>query len=220
MSKKHSFQMRIERYLTEVSNCKVTPPLRVLQDWQSERLLRTHEALYSQQRFKPAMDFFKDELYSVEQFRHRNDKIIDALPLMCKTMPESVLQVVQDAAELHALSLNLDSELCNLIGEQPINDSSYQTAYRNQNRPNDRIRQIDLIDSLGNDLASIVGKPMVGRLLKWADVPARVAGYGDIHKFVCKGYSAFENMGDAREFLDPIVEKERELMKAWSAGTR
>jgi hypothetical protein len=48
--------------------------------------------------------------------------------------------------------------------------------------------------------------------------PARLAGLGELHDFLQRGYDAFRTMGGASEFLNLIVGRERKLLEALFAG--
>jgi hypothetical protein len=138
---------------------------------------------------------------------------------MCATMPDSVLNIVAEAAQLHALSLELDLILLHFLGSNQdfsnLTMEQWVAAYRQSDNQTERYLQLDLIENLGNQLAVIVHKPMIGSLLNWAKIPARIAGYQNIHQFVCSGFSAFEHLEDAQAFLLPVLATERKLSKSW-----
>jgi hypothetical protein len=205
----------IKGHLLKVNNVQLTPELEALQRWQANRLMNTHDELYQQERFKPAMEFFRDELYCATHFHQRNTKLIQALPLMCRTMPASVLDLVVSAAHLHALSLELDQQLLKHLANTDLSMASYIQAYKQCSNPIERALQIDLIEALGLELESVIHKPAIRKLLKWAKLPAAIAGYGEIHHFVWSGYQAFNRLERARDFVLPVVTKERELSSQW-----
>lgn len=219
MNQAHEYQKTILFHLEKVKNSRPSGRFRALQNWQANRLLNTHQELYRQAQFQPAMDFFKDELYSAEHFHRRNDQIIRALPLMCKTMPDTLLEIVASAAELHSLSLELDALLLHYLPtDLNINDLTlpiWVEAYNRCDNQTDRERQLDLIELLGNELKRAVRKPMIRPLLNWAKMPARLAGYQDIHQFVCNGYEAFAYLDNPDDFLIPVLQTERSLSKEW-----
>jgi len=219
MRHSQKYQQKILFHLEKVNNVAQTVAFKQLQQWQSHRLLATHETLYQQARFRPAMDFFKDELYCAEHFHRRNRQLIHAVPLMCNTMPESVLEIVASAAELHSLSLELDTTLLSHIpSTEDINNltmTQWINAYRLSNNSQQRARQLDLIELLGNELAKAVTKPMVRSLLTWARLPAKLAGFEDIHHFVCTGFHAFEHLENPDDFLVPVLTTERALSREW-----
>jgi hypothetical protein len=137
-------------------------------------------------------------------------------------MPESVLDIVDQAAQLHVLSLELDLMLMHFLGSDQdflnLTLEQWVTAYRLSNNQADRDLQLDLIENLGNNLAVLVQKPMIGSLLNWAKLPARIAGYQSIHQFVCSGFNAFEHLEDAQAFLVPVITTERQLSEDWFAS--
>jgi hypothetical protein len=216
------YEQKILLHLEKVNATAQSLPFKALQAWQANRLLQTHSELYSQVRFRPAMDFFKDELYSAEHFHRRNRQIIRALPLMCSTLPDSVLEIVANAAELHSLSLEMDTLLLHFlptdVNFNTLSMEAWVEAYRRSDNPEDRARQIDIIESLGNELKRVVKKPMIKSLLNWARIPARVAGYQDIHHFVLSGFVAFEHLESPDDFLIPVIQRERELSAKWFQG--
>ena len=216
------YQLRIRKHLEQAQNLYMPANYVQLQQWQSARLLQTHQALYQVAHFRPAMDFFKDELYGSTQFYQRNSQLLNALPLMCSTLPISMLRIVDMAAELQALSLTLDLGLLAQLGKDyplaTLTLADWVQAYRNCANPNERDQQIALIADIGNGLASLVNRPMIGHLLKWAKVPATIAGYGNIHQFVCRGFLAFQALRTPDAFLTPVIGSERILSNRWFHG--
>jgi hypothetical protein len=81
-----------------------------------------------------------------------------------------------------------------------------------------RLRQIRLIGELGQALDHYVRKPMIHGALAMMRQPARMAGLGELHDFLDRGFSAFRRMGDADEFLATIAAREIALMEAMFAG--
>lgn len=49
--------------------------------------------------------------------------------------------------------------------------------------------------------------------------PAHLAGLGELHAFLERGFEAFRSMRDASEFLETIVERERAVAAAIFAGS-
>jgi hypothetical protein len=48
--------------------------------------------------------------------------------------------------------------------------------------------------------------------------PAHLAGLGELHAFLERGFEAFKSMRDASEFLETIVTRERAIAVALFAG--
>ncbi|TCS41987.1 FFLEELY motif protein [Reinekea marinisedimentorum] len=215
------FEKAIHNHLSDIQNIRITPTFRQLQRWQSERLFDTHRELYQQPKFQPAMRFFSEELYGTEHFMQRNNELIKALPLMCRTMPAQILRIVENAALLQRVSLQLDAQLLTHlpagISIEHLTLQQWVQAYAQcDNRPQ-RQQQLDLIESIGNDLAAIIHIPMITALLNWAEKPAKLAGYGEIHHFVITGFRAFKRLKNPQDFLQPVISKERQLSGQWFA---
>lgn len=211
----------IHQHLNSIHSLDLNDRFMQLQSWQSQRLFDTHQDLYQIRKFQPAMRFFIDELYGCEHFVKRNQELIRALPLMCRTMPVAILEIVENAAYLQLLSLQLDQKLLNQLPvDLPIDNlrlETWITAYSLCSNPAERKLQIDLIERIGNELAGMIRIPMVETLLNWAEKPAKLAGYGEIHHFVITGFKAFKRLKNPQEFLQPVVTKERQLSEQWFA---
>ena len=84
--------------------------------------------------------------------------------------------------------------------------------------PRLRARQIELIDHVGQGLATALRKPGVRMLLKLSRVPAKAAGLGELQAFLERGFEAFESLDDAEAFLADIRHHESEAMVRLFAG--
>lgn len=222
MSSAQKFEEIIKFHLEKVNSVKPTQSYYDLQNWQAKRLMATHDSLYQEARFRPAMEFFTNDLYCSKTFIDRNRQLLRALPMMSRVLPDSVLFIVAEAAELHSLTLEMDALLIHHLPTQTeislLTLPEWVNAYQQSNNQQDRNRQIELIESLGQSLKGIVKKPMIRALLNWATVPAKVAGFEEIHSFICKGFYAFSELENPDDFLIPVVEKERELSSRWRQG--
>ena len=92
MSRAQKFEEKIRLHLEKVNAVQPSKRFYQLQTWQADRLMASHTALYQIPQFQPAMNFFKNELYSSEHFAERNRQLIRALPMMCRALPESVFK--------------------------------------------------------------------------------------------------------------------------------
>jgi len=139
---------------------------------------------------------------------------------MMRMLPERVIRTVGRAAELNALSHELDRllllQLPRARGEFTV--AEYCIAYRRMGNRPARERQIDLIGEIGAGLDVYVRKPLIHAALVMMRRPARLAGLSVLHDFLERGFSAFHRMGGATEFLATIDRRERELMNALFAG--
>ena len=197
--------------------------LQVLRRWQAQRLARTYADLLASERYRPAAEFFLSDLYGEKDFTRRDRDVERMYPSMVKLLPDAALHTIALAVEVHVLSAELDRDLCQVLtGElrvrERISDSQYAEAFRRCGTFRERRRQVQLIRRVGEDLDAVVAKPMLYQVLKLARKPAQAAGFGELHDFLERGFSAFRHMGGAEEFLETIVARETRLLDRLFAG--
>lgn len=209
----------IIQHLTQVTTLQnlaqstgVLPKIRELQAWQCKRLLASHKNLWTQQRFNPAMQFFIDELYGPKDFTQRDQDIAKVVPKMAKLLPDKALVSLESALHLNRLSFELDFDLANTIKSNPINRETYALAYYQCQNQQSRVQQINFIDALGKDLADVVKIKGISTLLMLSRKPAKLAGVIALHEFLESGYQAFKKLGRVEDFIQPIVNSERQIM--------
>lgn len=193
--------------------------LGVLRRWQSARLARTHADLLRSPRYRPAAEFFLDELYGDRDFRQREHDLARTVPVMTRTLPARVLHTAALALELNALSHELDARLTRILVMEfgfhdALDEATYVAAYRRCASYDLRRHQLDLVERLGRDLLGIVHKRFIHTALALARGPARLAGVGELHRFLETGFRAFRHMSaDADTFVTVIVSRERAILE-------
>lgn len=204
--------MQVSALHQQVVSDDLQGSVRSVQTWQTHRLLASHQAFWQKKRFKPAMQFFIDELYGPKDFSQRDEEIARVVPKMSKILPQKALKSLESALRLNSLSYQLDIALAQHLHEQPLNRDSYAKAYRSCDNQPSRVLQIELLQALGNDLAEVVKISGISTLLLLSRKPAKVAGVESLHHFLETGFKAFKKLGNVSEFIDPIVAKERQIM--------
>jgi hypothetical protein len=193
----------------------------LLRDWQAARLGRTHRDLLESPRFGAAAKFFLTDLYGPHDISRHVEDVRRIVPVMTRVLPDSGLATVAHAVELNAVSESLDGAMVEAIGERMafLDEASYGAAYRAIGRTEDRARQIELIELLGNALDKLTHLSLIGATLKMMRKPAQLAGLGELQAFLERGYSAFGAMrGGAGEFVTLVVSRERAISQAVLAG--
>ena len=187
-----------------------------LRDWQAARLARTHQDLLASPRMGPAASFFLTDLYGSSDLSKLADDVRRIVPVMVKLLPTAGLETVADAIELHALSEDLDIAMVAALGKQisALDAAAYGRAYRKVGRREDRQRQIDLVQDVGQALARLIHQPFVATALGLMRKPAKLAGLSALQDFLQRGYEAFRKIDDPQEFLDTIVSREQKLLQA------
>lgn len=202
-----------EQMHQQIAQTNISARIRALQNWQTQRLLITHEDLWQSKRFKPAMQFFIDELYGPRDFSERDNELARVVPKMAKILPAKALISLEAALKLNCLSLELDMSLIHALGDAEINRVSYFDGYRACNNRPKRETQIQLLENLGDDLAQVVKISGISTILLLSRKPAKVAGVKSLHEFLENGFKAFKKLGDVNDFMGPIISRERLIMQ-------
>lgn len=184
-----------------------------LQRWQCQRLILSHQDLWHSPRFRPAMEFFVDELYGPKDFSQRDQDIARVVPKLAKVLPQKAIDSIEAALHLNVLSFALDHAMAEQLAQQEINRDSYATAYRAIQQSQQRAQQIGFIQSLGDDLAGVVKIKGISMLIKISKKPAQLAGLLSLHEFLACGYQAFRKLGQVNDFIHPVISREQRLMQ-------
>tara|TARA_R110001583_G_scaffold51139_1_gene159612 strand:+ start:1555 stop:2274 length:720 start_codon:yes stop_codon:yes gene_type:complete len=201
-----------------ITEQNLTETIRKLQTWQTKRLLISHDDLWHSKRFQPAMQFFIDELYGPRDYSQRDIELARVVPKMGKVLPNKGLVSLEAALRLNCLSLDLDITLVQKLGDKEINRSNYFDCYRQSDNQSKREEQIQLLEDLGLDLAQVVKITGISAILMLSRKPAKIAGVKSLHEFLEKGFKSFKKLGEVHDFIDPIVNRERELMHSLYAA--
>ncbi|MCC2616751.1 hypothetical protein LJ739_10905 [Aestuariibacter halophilus] len=205
---------RAQQLYQQVCDNQELTQLHALQEWQCQRLLASHQDLYSHKAFRPAMTFFVDELYGPQDFSQRDADIARVIPKMSALLPDQALESLAAALHLNALSLELDIAMYQQLVGRTIDRNSYADAYRACDNRSLRVQQIEYIETLGQELANVVHIKGIGTLLMLSRKPAKLAGVLTLHEFLEKGFKAFKKLGDVNAFLHPIISREKAIMEA------
>ena len=189
----------------------------LLRQWQAARLARTHKDLLEDRRYRPAAEFFLSDLYGTKDTGQRDAAVERIYPVMVKMLPEAALHGVGVALELDALSEELDAQMLDVLFEDlrvqdAITEHAYADAYRRCDNYALRKHQIELVSEVGKDLALVVAKPLIYRLLRSMRVPARVAGFGELQDFLERGFHAFQQLEQPEAFLETIEQREVQIL--------
>jgi hypothetical protein len=214
---------RLEQHLRKLralrgEGARAPDRLQELKRWQADRLERTYADFSAQPRYRGATAFFIGDLYGAKDFSSRDQAMLRILPVMGRMLPESAVETAALAIELEALSEELDHALAAALAPGLISEASYAEAYRTSSSRADRERQVELIDATGRRLDTLVGKPMVERMLKLMRGPARMAGLSDLQDFLERGFAAFRAMQGADEFLAMVKRRETEILNRLFSG--
>jgi len=201
----------------------ITPQLLMLRAWQSERLARTHADLLASPRYGPASRFFLDDLYGPHDFSQRDQDILHVYHSMRRFLPDVLIHPLSLVIELNDLTSALDEALLHVLVTElgvagTITAELYAEAYRRCDNYDDRLRQLDLIVTIGREIDRLVRLPFINTTLRLVRGPARLAGWSELHDFLEQGFAAFKHMGGADAYLQTLYQRERQILDQIYAG--
>lgn len=176
---------------------------------QHARFSRDYAGLISSSRYGAAARFFLDDLYGPMDFGDRDAQFERVLPAIARLLPAEVMHTVDQLAELHALSEDLDQQMALALAAGGVDDRSYRVAWQTVGRREERERQLSLLVAVGEALDRHTRSTWLPATLKLMRGPAKAAGLSQLQSFLERGLAAFAAMGGAREFLETISGNER-----------
>lgn len=192
--------------------------LRTLQDWQSERLQRTHDYLLSHPAAEPGVRFLLDEVYGGRDLRPVAQEIRRALPKAMKLLPDRVMGTSASALEAAILTQRMDEDLVERLGGQldaELDEQVYIDAYRAQARDwlGERHQQLKLIGELGHHVDRYVRSRMIQTTFRVVRRPAHAAGFTNLYDFLDRAFGAMKTLDSVGEMLDTIASDERRILE-------
>lgn len=198
------------------------PPFARLAAWQAARLAWTHRDLLRSERYGPAARYFLTDLYGERDYTGRDEGLERIAPAIVRVMPAGAFSSILLGMEIHALSQELDiavvRELDRLGAGERFGTAEYARAYRACDNAARRRRQIELVGEIGQALDRVVHKNLIYNTVRLARGPAQIAGLGELHDFIERGFVAFRHMKGAGYFLDTVTGRELAVMEAILAG--
>lgn len=190
-----------------------------VKDYQHRRFQHSYADLLAQPRYAGAAGFFLEELYGPEDFTRRDAQFRRVVGALVRLFPQEVVLTVRTLGELHALSEELDTAMGSVVPALPVDLDAYVQAWQRVGQPGERRRQIALMRRVADALDAYTRNPLLRRSLRLMRGPARLAGLGELQRFLESGFDTFGAMHGAQEFLDQIVQREQAVADWLFAAT-
>jgi hypothetical protein len=199
------------------------PQLSLLRQWQSRRLAASFGDFLADPRMRPAAEFFLSDLYGDKDFSARDSDSERILPMKPRLIPDTLMRAATEANDMPVLSHALDLRMAEQLAQRkqpmaPVTVADYSRAYRQGGYRRLRRHQIELVLRVGYALDAAVKKHGVHKLLRASRIPAQLAGLSELQAFLERGFSAFEALGGAEEFLEAVAARERGVSDRLFAG--
>lgn len=194
--------------------------VRAIKAYQQERFSRSYADLLSSPRYGAAARFFLDELYGPSDFSERDAQFARVVPALVRLFPQEIVDTVETLARLHALSESLDTVMASHLAGPNVDAATYTLAWQATARAEDREAQIMLTLSVGESLDRLTRNSLLRHSLRLMRGPARVAGLGELQRFLEAGFDTFKAMHGAQDFLAIIGKRERALASSLFGASR
>lgn len=187
--------------------------------YQSGRLAATHPDLLAAPDSREAATFFLNDIYGAHDLGRREADLERIVPSLHRLLPLESLHTITGAIALDALTEKLDTGMARVLGSD-FDEAAYLAVYRSASAPEERARQLDLVQQLGDSLCTLVRIPLLSLTLSVMRGPARLAGVSELHQFLERGFGSFKKMKKPAHFVDTIVGRERRAMGHIYAGRK
>ena len=252
MSATKSAKKTIQTAVQKVAHCRLkaleTPGLsKAVSDikaFQSKRFTATYQDLLHMPQYKPATQFFLEELYSEKDYTQRDDQFSRIAGTLERMFPQQVVQTAVSLAQLHSLTEDLDLAMAqcwlklskkeNEIKEKEI--ERYIAAWLKVGRRADREAQLSGALRVGQELVTLTQTPGLRMALKLMRKPATLAGMAALQQFLESGFDTFAamtpknktkkpknaqsqtNVEGSAFFLETVQQREAELIERLFKG--
>ncbi len=165
--------------------------------FQAKRFTGTYFDLLHTPQYKPATQFFLEELYSEKDYSQRDAQFSRIAGTLERMFPKQVVQTAVSLAELHSLTEALDLAMAqSWFDNVKCNDKieRYLAAWHTVGRRADRDAQLSGALRVGQELVTLTRTPGLRMALKMMRKPASLAGMAALQHFLESGFDTFAAM--------------------------
>jgi hypothetical protein len=197
-----------------------------VQQWQKNRVRKTHQLLFAEPKHQPIVQYFLSRLYGVSDFKqlaYQLRRIANHAHVVERVIPANALKTGELAVQLAHLSLKLDEEVAsyllqNYAANHPLNDDIMRQAYLECNQYAARYEQMRLLDQLGEKLDLYLRSRLIKTAFKLSKGMAYRYKVDPIYEFINEGFTAMEPLNSAQRFIQAFTQKERQIIDAVQYG--
>ena len=201
-----------------VSSNGLDPRMKVLLEFQVNRLKETYADLLEDAETYEVMSFFLDEIYAPKDFAQRDHDAEHLYAQFKNALSPEPLQLLEDVIQVNKQSQALDQLLADVLGDrlQPdtaLQEEDYIAGYRECDNADDRMAHLELTVSAMRDVVLGSHSRAVGLGLRMIKIPAYSAGYGDLYEFLQRGYRACKPLRNVDRIVDTIFQRESQVIE-------
>ncbi|MCG8392974.1 MAG: hypothetical protein MI745_07815 [Pseudomonadales bacterium] len=195
--------------------------LRRLQDWQGDRLKRTHAHLLEDPVTADGIRFLLEEVYGGRELLPVAREIRRALPKAMKLLPDKVMATSASALEAAILTQELDEAVVGILAErldQPLDETTYLDGFRQDSHHADRQRQLQLVAELGHRLDRYIRSRMIQTTFRMVRKPAHAAGFANLYDFMDRSFRVMKPVPSVGLLLERLAAREETIMERVYTG--
>ncbi|MEE4250752.1 MAG: hypothetical protein V2I38_09205 [Alcanivoracaceae bacterium] len=195
--------------------------LRNLQDYQGQRLSRSHAGLLAIPANQAAIGFLLDEVYGGKDLLPVAQDIRRAVNKAASLLPDRVMATSASVLEAAILTQELDEALADSLHDsldQPVDEALYIQGFRALGRQEERQRQLDLIGEVGHHVDRYVRGRMLQATFRMVRRPVHAAGFGNLYDFLDRGFGAMRDLDSAGKLLAQLTRTEAQILARLYAG--
>lgn len=189
-----------------------------VKQFQARRFEGTYFDLLHSEQYKPAANFFLQELYSEKDYSERDSQFARIAAALERLFPHEVVQTAVSLAQLHRLTEDLDLAMAQrwMSNADKPEVERYIEAWRSVGRRSERNSQLNTVLDVGHELDRLTRTRGLRIMLRMMRGPANLAGMGSLQQFLESGFDTFAEMGRQRDgashFLDLVMARETSLI--------
>jgi len=210
----HSLRLVQDERTRRVATAGLAERVQAIKAYQQRRFAHTYADMLASKRYRPASQFFLDELYGPGDFHVRDQQFARVVPTLTRIFPQDIVRTVAMLAQLHALSERLDSVMGEALDREPVTALAYALAWQATSHRSDRTEQIALTVRVAGSLDLITRRRWIRGSLRLMRAAAQAAGLGKLQAFLEAGFDAFKAMDGAKGFIAAIEDREQLLATA------
>ena len=200
--------------------------LQDVQQWQKQRMQRTHAVQFAEKHNVLMSEYFINRLYGgpdfdalaaqiarLTRYAHKAEKLI----------PDNAIKTGTSGVQLAILAVQLDEQVAiQLLQDYPNNptltDEMMRQTYLKLDQGKDRMLQLQLLDDLGRNLDKYMRSFMVYTAFKMCKGAANKYNFEVMYDFMQDGFLAMKPLKSAEKFVREFTAVERQIVDRVHAG--
>lgn len=214
------------QHLNYHQNPQLLQRLRDVQNWQKQRIIRTHAQEFKQKSNVLMAEYFMNRLYGGPDFdalAAQIERLIPKIHKAEKLIPENAIKTGTAGIKLAILAVQLDEQVAVQLLEDypentPLTDEIMRITYLKLDQGAQRLEQLRQLDQLGVSLDKYLRSFVVHTAFRMCKSTAYKHRFDVMYEFMQDGFAAMKPLKSAEKFVRDFTEQEREIVAKVHAG--